>query len=1413
MKINLYPISCVVISLFAFFVTNTPSFAGISFNQNQAEITLAPTCNHVPIGFPYIDDGSFDESSVTASSDSGWAIPSVDTDSNRIEITFATEDLIASYTATISINDGESVTELFIHATVSSLDVYRLLDDPLRSKTYGIHRNGIYNGSIIAFDPVQDITMSCLTVGESPTDFVINDDSTELLVINSVGRTIDVLDLPTFSIKETIDLPIYSAWGDADDTTANIDLGPGNIIYYTDGTWGPVLHVLNRSSGAVLQSIKFDGSTSSSNITGFMDFAVTNDKTGMVAMPQYGWSAGVHYRTIGQYSINGNGTVNFVKETTIANISREPFEAPVLIRDDDQIAVMKTISVDPSDVDILDRAFPTAIWSMAPDGSIVATGDKLYEYETGNELYTIPGGSVTGPGYTYTKAQAFTSDFTRFVYFNPSDNTLNVVNLVDEIGLEQLGRSLNPQDGAVVNSPATLTWTPLSGVDQYDIYLGTNETSITEADNTSPFFLGRVTGSSLELTQTLINGTDYFWRIDPVTALGPETGTVYTFTVSDIALSLPDIDAQTVAGHTDYQVDILLESSEPGIAWTASAADSWITFSGNSGSTPSTLRVHLDTTTLLPGFHNSSITLTSETGPVQIPVQIEVEPLVLTHIRSDRNSETVYAISEDSNSIVANAYLLEIDSAAETIQRVIPVGSSVTDFSIHNADDLIYVTNWESGNLLVIDRNSFEHVRSIAFTPAGSTGYQGGDVYRVAAGVSERLIVEEEDQWIDISLFNTETESIESQASVREGGGAFGPLGRYYYHGENNSSGASIIKYDVSGDTLTQLTEVRPPEISSYYGSRTVVVSEDGSRLFWAGVALNQDLETEWATGDIIYSTSADGRYAFADTAIYDINLRRQVLAMPATTNVSGYNSTSNKLMVQVGEDLKFFEFTTPLSLPAPVITARNPTANSVELIWTDNSLEMQFFLQQRLVGAGDWTDIHTTTANVTSWTAVNLDGGSAYEFRVRASSPNYSSPWSNIVTITPDSLDPTIPLLFDPVEIPTGVSLTWSDSSNEAGYVLERSPDGINSWSVIASPGANVTTYTDANVAAEITYYYRIKAVNGPTESGYSVIVSLTTASLIPTTPLLSEPTEIAEGVSLTWSDSSNETGYVLERSPNGIDSWSLIASPAANITTYTDIAVTAETTYYYRIKAIRESTELTESVYSVIVSLTTAALIPTTPVLAEPIEIAQGVSLTWSDSSHETGYVLERSPDGVNNWNEIASTEADVTDYTDTDIAEGTTYYYRIKAIRESVGLTESDYSDNVSLTTASVIPTTPTLYQPIETTQGVALLWTDSSHETSYVLERSPDGVNSWAEFASAEANVTNYTDTSIAEGTTYYYRIKAIRESTQITESNYSVIREVTTRTGQLPLPQPRPSPPPKPDQYIPSAGIMSLLLGE
>lgn len=93
-----------------------------------------------------------------------------------------------------------------------------------------------------------------------------------------------------------------------------------------------------------------------------------------------------------------------------------------------------------------------------------------------------------------------------------------------------------------------------------------------------------------------------------------------------------------------------------------------------------------------------------------------------------------------------------------------------------------------------------------------------------------------------------------------------------------------------------------------------------------------------------------------------------------------------------------------------------------------------------------------------------------------------------------------------------------------------------------------------------------------------------------------------------------------------------------------------------------------------------------PTTPnapsnLVATAVSSTQ-INLTWDDnSSDETKFELERSPDGSGSWVEINEPAANVESYSDTGLSPATTYYYRIKATN---GAGSSSYSSTANATT---------------------------------------------------------------------------------------------------------------------------------
>lgn len=99
--------------------------------------------------------------------------------------------------------------------------------------------------------------------------------------------------------------------------------------------------------------------------------------------------------------------------------------------------------------------------------------------------------------------------------------------------------------------------------------------------------------------------------------------------------------------------------------------------------------------------------------------------------------------------------------------------------------------------------------------------------------------------------------------------------------------------------------------------------------------------------------------------------------------------------------------------------------------------------------------------------------------------------------------------------------------------------------------------------------------AMQNPPEPGNSAVTGGAIAGTpvlgtVPNMPANLIATEEGGQIKLTWQDSSNnETGFLLERSQDQ-NSWGIIANVATNLTQYLDTGLTANGTYYYRLRAV---------------------------------------------------------------------------------------------------------------------------------------------------------------------------------------------------------------------------------------------------
>ena len=264
--------------------------------------------------------------------------------------------------------------------------------------------------------------------------------------------------------------------------------------------------------------------------------------------------------------------------------------------------------------------------------------------------------------------------------------------------------------------------------------------------------------------------------------------------------------------------------------------------------------------------------------------------------------------------------------------------------------------------------------------------------------------------------------------------------------------------------------------------------------------------------------------------------------------------------------------------LPAPTnLSASAVSITQINLSWTDNASSETGFRIERSQDGTSFTEINTVGTNVTTYGDTGLSASTQYWYRVRAYVGSGLSGYSNQATATtpaPPPQPPAAPTSLNATAVSSSqISLVWSDNaSNETGFRIERSQDGT-SFTEISTVGANVTTYADTGLSASTQYWYRVRAYNGSGPSGYTNTASATTQAPPPLQPP-SAPTGLTATrqsgqFRLAWTDSSNnEAGFAVQRSSDG-QTFSQIATVAANVVTYVDTNPGSSKFVYYRVRA----------------------------------------------------------------------------------------------------------------------------------------------------------------------------------------------------------------------------------------------------
>lgn len=335
---------------------------------------------------------------------------------------------------------------------------------------------------------------------------------------------------------------------------------------------------------------------------------------------------------------------------------------------------------------------------------------------------------------------------------------------------------------------------------------------------------------------------------------------------------------------------------------------------------------------------------------------------------------------------------------------------------------------------------------------------------------------------------------------------------------------------------------------------------------------------------------------------------------------------------------------------------------------------------------------------------------------------------------------------------------------------IIPKAQDGF--------PSAYTDTNTNNDFLPGVTYQYKIVAYESDINNDTSQIVNFVNTK--PSAPSdLYITTYPSAKFTLNWKDNSeNEQGFRIDRSTNG-GAYETIFETQNNVTSYTDINVTLENTYSYRVKAF--NLQGTSILSTNDAKAKQGDLLPPVSFSAVASSTSEVIiSWTGSTSIGEYRYIIERRVEGSDEWKQINTNLIDKNQntYNDSGLLPNTKYYYRMCTVN---GFERSDVFPTFEIgLDISTFVEEPTQLQIIrQSRKEVNLEWKDNSKtETSYTIERKKD--NGEFEFiASVDKNTQLWTDTEILPNIQFTYRIKARSGSNTSVYSNTVISDPLST----------------------------------
>jgi hypothetical protein len=260
-----------------------------------------------------------------------------------------------------------------------------------------------------------------------------------------------------------------------------------------------------------------------------------------------------------------------------------------------------------------------------------------------------------------------------------------------------------------------------------------------------------------------------------------------------------------------------------------------------------------------------------------------------------------------------------------------------------------------------------------------------------------------------------------------------------------------------------------------------LAVSSHRVNLLWDDNTTVEDAFEIWASMD-------GGAYSLIGTRV------RNSRSFPHTGSLGNHTWEYRvRAVTNTGRITDFSDPATAIVVGQPLgMNAQALNSGQVQIRWKDLATNELGYEVWRGVNGGALTLLQSLGANSTTYIDSTVATNQTYRYQVRCVNGVHVS--------SPTNLD-TVPVMLAPTNLvgnaisSNQIDLTWTDNSGglEGGFQIYRR-QGFSDFKLLATVGADVTTYSDTTVAARQPYDYQVRAVNVVDWSSFSNVRTVTT-------------------------------------------------------------------------------------------------------------------------------------------------------------------------------------------------------------------------------------------------------------------------------------------------------------------------------